>query len=41
MVRILPLAIIHEKKDTLFGAFTYQMLFQGKESVQGPNKKLW
>ena len=47
MVRILPLAVVHKiykkkkkkkKKDTLLGTFILQMLFQGKETVGGPDK---
>ena len=29
-VRILPLTIVQVKKATLVGAFTFQILFQGK-----------
>ena len=39
IVRILPLAALH-KKDTLLGAFTHQILFQGKGSVGGLARKL-
>ena len=42
MVRILPQAVVHKikkkKKDTLLGTFILQMLFQGKETVGGPDK---
>ena len=37
MVRILPLAAIHKKKDTLLGTFVLQMHFQGKGMEEEPS----
>ena len=37
MVRILPLAAVHKKKDNLLGAFVLQMHFQGKEIEEEPS----
>ena len=40
MVRILSQAVVHKEKYTLLGAFTHQILFQGKEALGGSDKKL-
>ena len=35
-VRVLPLATVHKKKDTLLGTFVLQMHFQGKGIEEEP-----